>query len=274
MKKIVLLFAFFASLLVMGCGEEKAFMTPSEDVIVIDITHKDIIFNGKKIGDLIKDIENATNKFNIRPLDSKLRNMNPKPRNVHIHMNNFASYKALYCTFLAAQILGYENIEIVLGDNFKHPISPYLFRQKKDNRNPCNGPRGIMREFFREKLESKMTAEEKYEKRLKELETDRECAENYMELTFLLDKKENSVSFSISVSDIGLIDKKSHENFSDIEKAWDYIKEIHFRETLQNKVDKDEISFIAKEKLKIADISEYLIHLSQMGYKIKFGYFN
>ena len=48
--------ALLALLLLFGCNEDRVFMTPSEEVDVVDVTDKDIFFNGELVGNVEKDI--------------------------------------------------------------------------------------------------------------------------------------------------------------------------------------------------------------------------
>ena len=270
MVKYTWLFIFI--LLFAGCNEEKEFLSPSSDKIVIDVTHKDISFDGEKVGEPIKDIEEGkSHSLTILPLDKKLRRMNPRPTTAHLHIGGLNSFKALTRTIVTAHIFGFKDIKVALGKDFKNPISPYLYNNDRDNNHPCRGPRGLMREILNEKVEVGMSADEKYQKRLKELEKDRECAEKYMELNFTYFNDKDSVSFAVSLNEIGVVGTNKYTKFTNEKELWSYIEELRSRENLQNKLDKNEIMFIAKEKTTINEIAPYLIHLSQMGYSLKFG---
>ena len=75
----------------------------------------------------------------------------------------------------------------------------------------------------------------------------------------------------MSLNEIGVVGTNKYTKFTNEKELWSYIEELRSRENLQNKLDKDEIMFIAKEKATINEIAPYLIHLSQMGYLLKFG---
>ena len=66
----------FVSLLFIGCGEEKDFMTHSDEIAVIDISSKDILLNGEKIGDTFNDIEKESQTLMIRSLEQKIKMLN------------------------------------------------------------------------------------------------------------------------------------------------------------------------------------------------------
>ena len=76
----------FVSLIFIGCGEEKDFMTHSAEVAVIDISSKDILLNGEKIGDTFNDIENESQTLMIRSLERKIKTLNFRPKKAHIHI--------------------------------------------------------------------------------------------------------------------------------------------------------------------------------------------
>ena len=269
MVKYIWLFAF--TLLLVGCNEDKLFLTHNSDVAVIDITLKDIFFNGEKIGETINDIELEKNALTIKPLEIKLEKINPKPTKVHIHIAGLNSFNVLTHAFMSILIRGSYEIEIALDDDFKNTVSPYMFRNQRDNNHPCRGAKGVLRQLLNEKAEAGMTAEEKYQKRLKELEKDRECAKNYMELNLSYFNDKDSVFFDISLNELGVVGTNKYTRFGNENELWRYIEEIRSRESLQNKIDKDEILFVAKGNTKVKDIAPYLIHLSQMGYSIKFA---
>ena len=258
-------------LLFAGCNEGKEFLTPTPDKIVIDVTHKDISFNGEIIGEPIKDIEeDRLHSIAILPLEKKLRSMSPKPSTVHIHIDGLNSFKALKRAFVTAQIFEFKDIKVALGNNFKSPISPYLFDKERDRNHPCHS-RGVLEMLLNEEAKAGMSADEKYQKRIMELKKDHECAENYMELNFTYFNDKDSVSFAVSLNELGVAGANKYTKFTNEEELWNYIEELRSRKNLQNKLDKDEILFIAKEKATINEIAPYLIHLSKMGYSIKFA---
>ena len=258
-------------LLFAGCNEGKEFLTPTPDKIVIDVTHKNITFNGEIVGEPIKDIEeDRSHSIAILPLEKKLKSISPKPTTVHIHIDGLNSFKALKRAFVTAQIFEFKDIKVALGNDFKSPISPYLFNKEYDNNHPCRG-RGVLERLRSQEAEAGMTADEKYQKRIMELKKDHECAENYMELNFTYFNDKDSVSFAVSLNEIGVVGTNKYTKFTNEKELWSYIEELRSRENLQNKLDKDEIMFIAKEKATINEIAPYLIHLSQMGYSIKFA---
>jgi hypothetical protein len=125
--------------------------------------------------------------------------------------------------------------------------------------------------LLNEEAKAGMSADEKYQKRIMELKKDHECAENYMELNFTYFNDKDSVSFAVSLNELGVAGANKYTKFTNEEELWNYIEELRSRKNLQNKLDKDEILFIAKEKAAINEIAPYLIHLSKMGYSIKFA---
>ncbi len=258
-------------LLFAGCNEGKEFLTPTPDKIVIDVTHKNITFNGEIVGEPIKDIEeDRSHSIAILPLEKKLKSISPKPTTVHIHIDGLNSFKALTRTFVPTLFLGFKDIKIALGKDFKNIISPYLFNKEYDNNHPCRG-RGVLERLRSQEAEAGMTADEKYQKRIMELKKDHECAENYMELNFTYFNDKDSISFAVSLNELGVTGANKYTKFTNEKELWNYIEELRTRENLQNKLDKDEILFIAKEKATINEIAPYLIHLSKMGYSIKFA---
>lgn len=269
MDRIIL--SLILLLLLAGCNEDKVFLTPTSDTAIIDISHKDIFFNGEKIGEPIKDIEQERNSLTIKPLEKRLKGLNPKPSTIHIHIADINSFSILTHTFMSVLIRGFDKIEIALGNEFKNTISPYMFKNERDNNHPCRGAKGAIRELINNKMEEGMTADEKYQKRLNELERDRECAENFIELNFTYFNDKGSISFEIDLNEIGVIGTNKHTKFDNEKELWKYIEELRSRDNLQNKIDKDEIMFIAKGNVKLNEIAPFLIRLSQMGYNIKFA---
>lgn len=258
-------------LLFAGCNEGKEFLTPTPDKIVIDVTHKNITFNGEIVGEPIKDIEeDRSHSIAILPLEKKLKSISPKPTTVHIHIDGLNSFKALKRAFVTAQIFEFKDIKVALGNDFKSPISPYLFDKERDRNHPCHS-RGVLEMLLNEEAKAGMSADEKYQKRIMELKKDHECAENYMELNFTYFNDKDSVSFAVSLNELGVAGANKYTKFTNEEELWNYIEELRSRKNLQNKLDKDEILFIAKEKAAINEIAPYLIHLSKMGYSIKFA---
>ena len=266
MMRIVAIISF-VSLIFIGCGEEKDFMTHSAEVAVIDISSKDILLNGEKIGDTFNDIENESQTLMIRSLERKIKTLNFRPKKAHIHIARVNSFKILFRSVASVNWLGFDSVSIVLGDDFKTPIVEYISKEP----NPCSGPRGIVRELLKMNSEKNLSAEEKYDKRVQELNRDHECAENFMELDFSLYKSKDSLFKSSRINEIGLIDSKKATSFNDDKEVETYFKEIRSRESLANKKDKDVVTFACSKNLLTDEYALYLKLLAKMSYRIKFA---
>ena len=77
MKKTLIALSFL--FLLNSCGEEKAFMTSSDTVSVIDINLKEYSVNGNIVGKTYDDIIQVDNLL-IKPIDQKLNSLNQEKK--------------------------------------------------------------------------------------------------------------------------------------------------------------------------------------------------
>ncbi|MBQ2560272.1 MAG: hypothetical protein II565_06770, partial [Fibrobacter sp.] len=96
MKRIALLALL---LFLAGCGEEKAFMTPTKDVVVIDVNSREYFINGKKAGESVKDfLQNGDWKVQpILDFFSQFKQDRSRPldeKEVHVHIAGNCTFNA------------------------------------------------------------------------------------------------------------------------------------------------------------------------------------
>lgn len=299
--------ALLALLLLFGCNEDRVFMTPSDEVDVVDVTDKDIFFNGELVGNVEKDIvENEEkNQYKITPLNNILekRAINSIEKgimitqsSVHIRISTNLLYKVL-CR-VSGQSLWWDRAEVVLEDDFK---SPFLMIRdkgmsvvsKKDGSkidNPCLGlPRGIRR--AKEKMVKKEIRErwerighfhgsegEKYaelwnkiqEREIRNLERERKCAENFMEMDFYIGEKDGKLDYSLALNESEAVDGFKEHKFQSDEYLWKFLDDLKLNKKLEYKLDRDEVMFVAPGDSTIKNFTPYISQFAKLGYKIGF----
>ncbi|MBR4785845.1 MAG: hypothetical protein IK012_11445 [Fibrobacter sp.] len=254
-----------AILLLVGCGEEKKFMTPSSDVAIIDITSKEFFLNGEKVGDTFNEIEDEKRGQMIASLERKIKELSPSPKTAHIHIASKNSFKVLFKTLGTVNWSGLDSVKIALEDDFSSIIHAKL----NEEINPCNGPRVIN---IHDLLMNKgLSADEKNNQKIQERNRDLECAENFMELAFFLNKTKDSFFISSSINETGLIGKKTTTSFKNETEIWAYFKEIRTRESLANKKDRNIVNFACSKDLSTEEFAPYLRGLANLGYQVKFS---
>lgn len=303
--------ALLALLFLFGCNEDRVFMTPSDEVDVVDVTDKDIFFNGELVGNVEKDIVENEEKiqYKITPLNNILekRAINSIEKgimitqgSVHIRISTNLLYKVL-CR-VSGQSLWWDRAEVVLEDDFK---SPFLMIRdkgmsvvsKKDGSkidNPCLGlPRGIRR--AKEKMVKKEIRErwerighfhgsegEKYaelwnkiqEREIKNLERERKCAENFMEMDFYVDEKDGELDYSLVLNESEEIDGFKKHEFQSDDDLWKFLDDLKLNKKLEYKLDRDEVMFVAQGDLSLKKLAPFISQFAKRGYKIGFVYFS
>ena len=276
MKQIILVALL---LFLAGCGEDKAFMTPSENVVVIDVNSREYFINGKKVGDSVKDfLQNGDwkvqpildffNQFKqdrSRPLDEK---------EVHVHV-------AGNCTFNAfGKVLTTLNFEPLVGKvlyvidkDYATPIraiNPAMDSEVQTCRNATKD--NIIKVSHMPIGEKGLTDEEILAKRLREKQLEAECAEDFMMISVIVNLYDKTSPFIVSLNELGFLGGKRMYNIASEEEFWKFIDEIRSRESLQDKKDKDQILFVVNREAPVASMSHILRKLNDYGYEITFAY--
>lgn len=276
MKQIILVALL---LFLAGCGEDKAFMTPSENVVVIDVNSREYFINGKKVGDSVKDfLQNGDwkvqpildffNQFKqdrSRPLDEK---------EVHVHV-------AGNCTFNAfGKVLTTLNFEPVVGKvlyvidkDYATPIraiNPAMDSEVQTCRNATKD--NIIKVSHMPIGEKGLTDEEILAKRLREKQLEAECAEDFMMISVIVNLYDKTSPFVVSLNELGFLGGKRMYNIASEEEFWKFIDEIRSRESLQDKKDRDQIMVIVNREEPVANSNHVLRKLHEYGYEITFGF--
>lgn len=276
MKRIILLALL---LLFAGCHEENAFMTPSEDVVVIDVNSREYFINGKKAGDSFKDfLQNGD--WRVQPiLDffSQFKQDRSKPldeKEVHVHV-------AGNCTFNAfGKVLTTLNFEPLVGKvlyvidkDFASPIpaiNPAMDSEVQTCRNATKD--NIIKVSHMVIGEKGLTDDEILQKRLKEKKLEAECAEDFMMISVIVNLYDKMSPFVVSLNELGFLGGKRMYNIASEEEFWQFIDEIRSRESLQNKKDRNQILFVVNRDAPVASMSHILRKLNDYGYEITFAY--
>lgn len=252
-KRLIFISLLFAILLV-ACGTEIGFMTSSDDVVVIDVTSMGFEFNGNKVADVRE-------RFGLFDAQTKT---------AHVHVSGARTFKDLIDVFTPVRLAGFKDVKIALGRDFAHPFTPYLYKKEKDKDYPCAGDKRVFREYHYEKL----SAEERYEQRMKDLEKDRKCANDYMELELMVNAKVNPVGLRVKLNEANVIGEYKYYHFENEAELWKFFDELKMRQSLQNRLDYGEIFFAAEETAPLEKLAPYIIHLAQLGYQVKFSTVN
>lgn len=266
-------------LFLAGCGEEDAFMTPSENVVVIDVNSREYFINGQKAGDSFKDfLQNGD--WRVQPiLDffSQFKKDRSKPldeKEVHLHF-------AGNCTFNAfGKVLTTLNFEPLVGKvlyvfdkKFKTPIpavNPAMDSEVQRCRNVSKD--NVIKVSHMFKSEKGLTDDEILQKRLTEKQQEVDCAENFMMIRVILNPYDKMSPFIVSLNELGFLGGNRTYNFATEDEFWKYIDEIRSRESLQNKKDRDQIMVIVNREAPLATSSSVLRKLSEYGYEITFAF--
>ena len=276
MKRIILLALL---LLFAGCHEENAFMTPSEDVVVIDVNSREYFINGKKAGDSFKDfLQNGD--WRVQPIldffsqfkKDKSRPLDEKEVHVHVAGNcTFNAFGKVLTTLNFEPLVG--KVLYVIDKDFASPIpaiNPAMDSEVQTCRNATKD--NIIKVSHMVIGEKGLTDDEILQKRLKEKKLEAECAEDFMMISVIVNLYDKMSPFVVSLNELGFLGGKRMYNIASEEEFWQFIDEIRSRESLQNKKDRNQILFVVNRDAPVASMSHILRKLNDYGYEITFAY--
>ena len=263
MKKKILIALTFLFLL-NSCGEEDAFMTSSDMVSVIDVNAKEYSINGNVIGKTFDDIVQVDNLL-INPISQRLNSLSRKTDDyaLHIRLDDNLSYDTFYKIIATAGFSGITGIQYVVWDKFKTPFVIYLperdekgckkFKSTKRVLQMLNGTYKLSDEYIREKRQ------------------EIECAEKYMELSLAAFSHNDSLNYFISLNELGIIGGGKSYTLKNEKELWNLLDDIRSRKELENKLDRNQIVFVANKNLLLKDVAPIITKLTEYGYEISYA---
>lgn len=276
MKRIILLALL---LLFAGCHEENAFMTPSEDVVVIDVNSREYFINGKKIGDSVKDFLQSGD-WKVQPIldffsqfkKDKSRPLDEKEVHVHVAGNcTFNAFGKVLTTLNFEPLVG--KVLYVIDKDFASPIQAINPAWDSDVQTCRNATKdNVIKVSHMVIGEKGLTDEEILAKRLNEKKLEAECAEDFMMISVIVNLYDKTSPFIVSLNELGFLGGKRMYNIASEEEFWKFINEIKSRESLQNKKDKNQILFVVNREAPVASMSHIIRKLNDYGYEITFAY--
>lgn len=276
MKRIILLALLF---FLAGCGEDRAFMTPSENVVVIDVNSREYFINGKKVGDSVKDFLQSGD-WKVQPIldffsqfkKDKSRPLDEKEVHVHVAGNcTFNAFGKVLTTLNFEPLVG--KVLYVIDKDFASPIQAINPAWDSDVQTCRNATKdNVIKVSHMVIGEKGLTDEEILAKRLSEKKLEAECAEDFMMISVIVNLYDKTSPFIVSLNELGFLGGKRMYNIASEEEFWKFIDEIRSRESLQNKKDKDQILFVVNREAPVASMSHILRKLNDYGYEITFAY--
>lgn len=267
MKYIKLLLTITFLFIFSSCNEKNKFMTYTSEVAVIDIKDQDIFINNDKIIETVKDIsQNAS--LMILPIDSNLKNILPRPKEIHIHLESTESYGIFFKILSTLGFGGYTNVLVVVENKYNSPL--YIHYPSRNSQDPCNrGTLNFLKKMLNKNNEKEMRYEDKLKQRINEKKIELECAENNIRLTLRIAKDAEKIVYNLQGNLNGIIggDKKL-PTLTELELL-NQLQKI--QKSFQNKKDKNEITFVTNNDIKMHDIFNLLLKIQNLGYKIHFG---
>lgn len=275
MKRIALLALL---LFLAGCGEEKAFMTPTKDVVVIDVNSREYFINGKKAGESVKDfLQNGD--WKVQPIldffsqfkQDRSRPLDEKEVHVHIAGNcTFNAFGKVMTTLNFEPLVG--KVLYVIDKDFGSPIPAINPNYDSEVQRCRNVSQGIIKVGHMITSEKGLTDDEILQKRLKEKQQEADCAENFMMINLILNLYDKTSPFIVTLNELGFLGGKKTYNIASEDEFWKFIDEIRSRESLQNKKDRDQILVVVNREAPVASSSHILRKLNEYGYEMTFGY--
>lgn len=250
MKKFIL--TVITSFFLLACSEDNNFMQHSDETMVIDIVQDSIFGNGEKIGSLSNDV--YPNGHIIEPIQKLYHSKNPRPQNVHLRFNTGDSYNTLMeavWTF-AIETNRPENIQFVIGNNFKDSIKIEFFQQSKECRS------NVVLKLLRHEKES----EDEIQQREAMSE---KCDRNYMETVLFFSDRKGRVNYTITGR------KQPSQRFYTVDETLSAMEAIQNEVSAQEKLDKGKITFISQETVTMGQMAKILSALQKKNYHLSFG---
>lgn len=276
MNRIILLALLF---FLASCGEDRAFMTPSENVVVIDVNSREYFINGKKVGDSVKDFLQSGD-WKVQPIldffsqfkKDKSRPLDEKEVHVHVAGNcTFNAFGKVLTTLNFEPLVG--KVLYVIDKDFASPIQAINPAWDSDVQTCRNATKdNVIKVSHMVIGEKGLTDEEILAKRLNEKKLEAECAEDFMMISVIVNLYDKTSPFIVSLNELGFLGGKRMYNIASEEEFWKFINEIKSRESLQNKKDKNQILFVVNREAPVASMSHIIRKLNDYGYEITFAY--
>ena len=262
MKKTLIALSFL--FLLNSCGEEKAFMTSSDTVSVIDINLKEYSVNGNIVGKTYDDIIQADNLL-IKTIDLRLKSLIRKTNeySLHIHLAETLSYDVFYKIIATTGFSGITSIQYVVGDKFKTPFAIYL---PERNDKGCTKFRSTMR-LLQLLNETYKSSDEFLQDKRQEIE----CAEKYMELSLFVTKQNMTTKYEVRLNELGIIGGEKSYVLKNEDELWNLLDDVRSRKELENKIDRKKIVFGIEKNISLKDIASIITKLTEYGYEISYA---
>lgn len=266
----------------VACNEEKEFLTPKEGEVVLDVRANEYTFNGKVLGKtsadilntedlLITSINNELRKIRNIEQEKALRTGVPanEAQEVRLHVDDNLSYDGFYKVVATFGFSGYTLVRYVIGSDFKN-----TFAFKMPNRSSadvCSQSTKDVLELLTKRMTKNLSKEEIMDRRIKEKARQIECARKYIKLSLVVENKENSLSYTLSLNETGLTDGMKFYEFMNEDDLWKYIEDVRLRHGLKDKEDRDEIIVVLKKDVLLKNLPPIVKRLTSYGYQIKFA---
>lgn len=264
MKRIAV---FFLLVFLCGCREEKAFMTPTENTIVVDVGVPNYSLNGVPLGETVKDFREEN--LLINRLDRQLKKVMHKNLSANLHFSEEYLFDDFFKALSVVGFSGVKNIQVVFGSSFKSPVQVDMPMGKDD---PCQkANRRFIRKILELNSKENLSHEQKLQRDLEDKKNEVECAENYMRLHVSVENVNNKKTILVSLNELGIIRGFKSYRLSTEEELIDLLKSFRERPSLQNKLDKDVALYVGTKDSPLQDNASVIHALSQAGYKVKFA---
>ena len=280
--RLINVFAFLFLFFFVACNEEKEFLTSKPGEIVLDVRADVYSLNGKVLGKTSADILNLDDLL-ILPIDNELRKVRnieqekalrtgvpaDEAQEVRLHIDDNLSYEVFYKIVATSGFSGYTLIRYVIGSNFKNSFSFKI--PNRSSADVCSQSTRDVLELLTKRMTKNLSKEEIMDRRIKEKARQIECARKYIKLSLVVENKENTLSYTLSLNETGLTDGMKFHEFMNEDDLWKYIEDIRLRRGLKDKDDYDEIIVVLKKDVLLKNLPPIVKRLTSYGYQIKFA---
>lgn len=253
MRKLLIL--FLASIFILACSEENGFMKHSEETLVINIVKDSIFINGETVATLSQDLYGKD--LLVKPIESYVRSKARSAKNVHIRFNTGDAYDTFYKIAATLGFMGtsIDNVQFIIGESYKTPIHVSFTKRP----NECENGSLLVKLF----LKGDKLSKEEFEQTQKKIE---ECRLKYLNTTVTFEDKNGNIQYTLGAS------KKGFQIFKTEEEVMNAIESIQMQEDIQNKVDKDVVTFVTSRTIPMGQIASILTRLQEKKLSIKFAF--
>ncbi|GEM_PF-6741087 len=259
----------FCILTLVACKQKNEFVQHSENLTVIDVTHRDIIVNGEKVGSAIDEISESTAPI-VASIENAVRSK--AAPSVNVHLERFERYDVFYkvaSSIAAAKIVKGPLVTFAFGNDYSNGFALPSFVLNAEN--PCTAALSSLNFVGTQNSGAQMTSEEKHQQMIENKKMELECAENYLSQRIFITSEGSAVKYSLGYNYSGIVGGHAYTAYDSESEMWDAMAAILAKDSFKDKLDLRKVTLIAAKDVPMNVVADMVLKLKNKGYVVYFS---